>query len=63
MALSKRKVSTFVTTRLANPVVKFASERGIPLPGLAILETTGRKSGSPAGRRSETAWTGTPSGS
>jgi deazaflavin-dependent oxidoreductase (nitroreductase family) len=47
MALDKRNVSTFITTRLVNPVVRFAANRGVPLPGLAILETTGRKSGLP----------------
>lgn len=47
MVLDKRRVSTFVTARLVNPVVKFAANRGLPLPGVAILETTGRKSGQP----------------
>ncbi len=47
MALDKRGVSTFITTRLVNPFVKFAANRGVPLPNLAILETTGRKSGQP----------------
>jgi deazaflavin-dependent oxidoreductase (nitroreductase family) len=41
----KRRFSTFVTTRLVNPVVKALAERGVPLPGVAILETVGRKSG------------------
>jgi deazaflavin-dependent oxidoreductase (nitroreductase family) len=47
MALDKRDISTFITTRLVNPVVRFAANRGVPLPGLVILETTGRKSGLP----------------
>ena len=47
MALDKRRVSTFITTRLVNPVVKLGANLGVPLPGLVILETTGRKSGRP----------------
>jgi deazaflavin-dependent oxidoreductase (nitroreductase family) len=45
--LDKRRISTFGSTRLFNPLVKAAAERGIPLPGVAILETVGRKSGLP----------------
>src|SRR5215210_6331482 len=45
--MDKRQVSTFITVKLVNPLVKAAAERGIPLPGLVILETTGRKSGEP----------------
>src|SRR4051794_34004537 len=45
--MDKRRVSTFITVKLVNPVVKAASERGIALPGLVILETIGRKSGEP----------------
>src|SRR3954470_17370495 len=45
--MDKRQVSTFITVKLVNPVVKAASERGIALPGLVILETIGRKSGQP----------------
>src|SRR5688572_8086308 len=47
MPLDKRRVSTFITARVVNPLVKFAANRGVPLPNLAILETTGRKSGQP----------------
>jgi deazaflavin-dependent oxidoreductase (nitroreductase family) len=45
--VDKRRVSTFLSARLFNPVVKAASNAGLPLPGLVILETTGRKSGQP----------------
>jgi deazaflavin-dependent oxidoreductase (nitroreductase family) len=45
--VDKRRVSTFISSRLFNPVVKAASNAGIPLPSLVILETTGRKSGQP----------------
>jgi len=47
MPLDKRRVSTFITARLVNPVVKLGANLGVPLPNLAILETTGRKSGHP----------------
>jgi len=40
-------VSTGFAKYLLNPVVKGAVRAGIPLPGIAILETTGRKSGQP----------------
>jgi deazaflavin-dependent oxidoreductase (nitroreductase family) len=43
--MDKRGVSTFVSTKLLNPVVKAAANAGLPLPGVVILETTGRKSG------------------
>jgi deazaflavin-dependent oxidoreductase (nitroreductase family) len=42
-----RRVSTFLSARLLNPVVRAASRAGLPLPGVVILETTGRKSGEP----------------
>ncbi len=45
--MNKRRVSTFITTKVVNPVVKAAANAGIPLPALVILETTGRKSGQP----------------
>ena len=45
--MDKRQVSTFITVRLVNPVVKAAAERGIALPEIVILETIGRKSGQP----------------
>jgi deazaflavin-dependent oxidoreductase (nitroreductase family) len=40
-----RRVSTFLSARLLNPVVRTASRAGLPLPGVVILETTGRKTG------------------
>jgi deazaflavin-dependent oxidoreductase (nitroreductase family) len=45
--VDKRRVSTFVSAKLFNPFVKAAAATGIPLPGIAILETTGRRSGEP----------------
>ena len=45
--VDKRRVSTFISTKLFNPVVKSATKAGIPLPSVVILETTGRKSGQP----------------
>jgi deazaflavin-dependent oxidoreductase (nitroreductase family) len=45
--VDKRTVSTFLSARLLNPVVRAASRAGLPLPGLVILETTGRRSGEP----------------
>ena len=45
--MDKRRVSTFLSARVFNPVVKAAANAGLPLPGLVILETTGRKSGLP----------------
>jgi len=45
--VDKRRVSTFLSARVFNPVVKAAANAGLPLPGLVILETTGRKSGLP----------------
>ena len=45
--MDKRRVSTFASHRLLNPLVKAAVAAGLPLPGLVILETIGRKSGQP----------------
>jgi deazaflavin-dependent oxidoreductase (nitroreductase family) len=45
--VDKRRASTFASHRLLNPFVKAAARAGLPLPGLVILETTGRKSGEP----------------
>ena len=45
--MDKRRVSTFASHRLLNPVVKAAARAGFPLPGIVILETTGRRSGEP----------------
>jgi deazaflavin-dependent oxidoreductase (nitroreductase family) len=43
----KRRVSTFLSVRLFNPLVRRAARAGLPLFGIAILETTGRPSGIP----------------
>jgi deazaflavin-dependent oxidoreductase (nitroreductase family) len=45
VGVDKRRASTFASHRLLNPFVKAAARAGLPLPGLVILETTGRKSG------------------
>jgi deazaflavin-dependent oxidoreductase (nitroreductase family) len=45
--VDKRRASTFASHRLLNPFVKAAARAGLPLPGLVLLETTGRKSGEP----------------
>jgi deazaflavin-dependent oxidoreductase (nitroreductase family) len=47
VAVDKRRVSTFLSARILNPVVRAASRAGVPLPGVVILETTGRRSGEP----------------
>ena len=43
--MDKRRVSTFASHRLLNPFVKATANAGLPLPGLVILETIGRRSG------------------
>ncbi|HKP91865.1 MAG TPA: nitroreductase/quinone reductase family protein [Thermoleophilaceae bacterium] len=43
----KRRMSTWFTTRLVNPVVRFALEHGLAPPSVALLETIGRRSGEP----------------
>lgn len=45
--MDKYRIVTFVQRRIANPVIRAALQRGVPLPGYALLETTGRKSGQP----------------
>ncbi len=45
--MDKRRASTFASNRLLNPLVRAATRAGLPLPGVAILETTGRRSGLP----------------
>jgi deazaflavin-dependent oxidoreductase (nitroreductase family) len=42
----KRRVARFVTNRIANPLVRPLAARGLA-PGVALLETTGRRSGEP----------------
>lgn len=44
--MNKREASTFLSVRLVNPLVKRLAEKGLA-PGVALLETTGRKSGQP----------------
>jgi deazaflavin-dependent oxidoreductase (nitroreductase family) len=43
----KRRVSRFLSVKLFNPLVKAAAKAGLPLFGVAVLETTGRRSGEP----------------
>src|SRR4051812_46172085 len=43
---AKRRVSRFVTNRIVNPFVRAALDHA-RLPGWALLETTGRRSGRP----------------
>jgi deazaflavin-dependent oxidoreductase (nitroreductase family) len=43
----KRKISTFFSTRVVNPGVRFMLERGLAPRTVALLETTGRKSKQP----------------
>jgi deazaflavin-dependent oxidoreductase (nitroreductase family) len=45
--VDRRRISTFLGTRLFNPLVKAATNAGLAVPGIAILETTGRRSGRP----------------
>jgi deazaflavin-dependent oxidoreductase (nitroreductase family) len=45
--VNKRRVSTFVTAKLVNPLVRAAARLGLPLPMVVILETRGRRSGKP----------------
>jgi deazaflavin-dependent oxidoreductase (nitroreductase family) len=45
--LTKRSVSTFLTVRLVNPVVRRLADHGLAGRSVALLETTGRKSGQP----------------
>jgi deazaflavin-dependent oxidoreductase (nitroreductase family) len=58
---TKRELVTAFQTRLLNPLMRRAIERGL-VPGWAVLETTGRRSGVPRrtpvgdGRRGDTFW-------
>ena len=45
--MNKRRVSTFITAKLVNPIVRTAARLGVPLPMVVILETRGRRSGRP----------------
>jgi deazaflavin-dependent oxidoreductase (nitroreductase family) len=43
--LDKRRIATALSRYLVNPPVRALFRLGIPAPGTAILETTGRRSG------------------
>ena len=43
----KRRMSTWLTTRIVNPMVRWQLEHGIAPKSVALLETIGRKSGEP----------------
>jgi deazaflavin-dependent oxidoreductase (nitroreductase family) len=43
--VNKRRVSTFITAKLVNPLVRAAARLGLPLPMVVVLETRGRRSG------------------
>jgi deazaflavin-dependent oxidoreductase (nitroreductase family) len=45
--MDKYRAVTFVQKRLLNPVVRPLLERGVRIPGYAVVETVGRKSGLP----------------
>ena len=45
--MDKRRLSTFMSARVFNPLVKAAANSGLPTPTVVILETTGRRSGEP----------------
>jgi deazaflavin-dependent oxidoreductase (nitroreductase family) len=45
--MSKRRLATGLAKYVFNPVVRLLFRLGLPAPGTAILETTGRKSGQP----------------
>lgn len=45
--MDKYRLVNFIQKRIVNPVVRTALNRGLPLPGYALIETTGRKSGLP----------------
>ena len=47
MVVDKRQVSTFASAKLLNPLVRAAANAGLPLPGVVILETIGRRSAQP----------------
>ena len=45
--MNKRRVSTFLSARVFNPLVRAAARAGLPTPSVVILETTGRRTGMP----------------
>ena len=44
---TKRRLSRFLTVRVVNPLVRPLAKRGLAGGSVALLETTGRKSGQP----------------
>ena len=47
LQLDKRSISTWLATRVVNPLVRWAVRHGLAPGSYAILETTGRRSGLP----------------
>jgi deazaflavin-dependent oxidoreductase (nitroreductase family) len=47
MRIDRRRLNTAIGKYTVNPFVKAMFRVGLPAPGTAILETTGRKSGEP----------------
>ena len=45
--MDKRRLSTLLTVRVVNPVVRRLAQRGLAGGAGALLETTGRRSGQP----------------
>ena len=45
--MDKRRLSTLLTVRVVNPVVRRLAQRGLVRGAVALLETTGRRSGQP----------------
>jgi deazaflavin-dependent oxidoreductase (nitroreductase family) len=45
--VDKRRLSTLLTVRVVNPVVRRLAQRGLAGGAVALLETTGRRSGQP----------------
>jgi deazaflavin-dependent oxidoreductase (nitroreductase family) len=45
--VDKRRLSTLLTVRVVNPVVRRLAQRGLVGGAVALLETTGRRSGQP----------------
>jgi deazaflavin-dependent oxidoreductase (nitroreductase family) len=45
--IDKHRLATTLSNRIVNPMMRAAVRAGLPTPSVAILETTGRKSGQP----------------
>ena len=58
----KRRLVVWFEKYPQDPPVRLALLAGLPLPPLALLETTGRTSGNPRRTRSSTGWSATSSG-